>query len=176
MHWCSSHLTLQSHPHQTSLITFTFVLRFCADYLGSFLQETEDKPLAVQLRKFPLYTFLKITNMQAPTTRGANSLVLPCERGIQPGFPRAGEGVGAAELPLPLFSSMVLFQWVWHLWQPGLFCWFGTERQMKRHNLPGRLLLPQAWMKLWQERLDSLFKGRHWVWPVKLVTVLLYGA
>lgn len=108
MHWCSSHLILQSHPHQTSLITFTFVLRFCADYLGSLLQETEDKPLAVQLRKFPLYTFLKITNMQAPTTRGANSLVLPCERGIQPGFPRAGGGCGccrAATSSPPVWCS-----------------------------------------------------------------------
>lgn len=44
-----------SHPRQTSLTAFKFVWHFCADYLGSFLQETEEILLAVQLRKFPLY-------------------------------------------------------------------------------------------------------------------------
>lgn len=97
-----------SHPHQTSLITFKLVLHLCAAYLSSFLQETEEMPLAVQLIP-PLYLFLK-KNLQASTKRGANPLVLPCERGIQLGFPRAGEDVSVAELPHPLCSSIVLFQ------------------------------------------------------------------
>lgn len=127
--------------------SFIFVLLFYADNLGSFLQETAEIPLAVQLKKIPLYTLKKNQTCKPLSTEGQIHLFCLVREGYNRAFPEQGRGLGVAELLLPLCSSMVLFQWVWHLGQLGLFCWLGTERQMKLHNTSGRLLLPQAWMK-----------------------------
>lgn len=55
-----------SHPHQISFITFKFELHFHADNLGSFLQETEEIPLAMQLRKFPFIDLKKQNKLESP--------------------------------------------------------------------------------------------------------------
>lgn len=157
-----------SHPHQTSLITFKFVLHFCADYLSSFLQATEEIPLAVRLRKFCLYTF-SFKNWQAPTDRGANPLVLLCKRGIQLGFPRAGKGVGVAELPLPLCSSQCSSNefgtYSSQIYSAGLA---QRDKWNFTTHLGGCCYHRHGW-NCGMERLDSLFKGMHIVWPVKVV-------
>lgn len=99
---------------------FKFTLQSCAAYLSSNLRQ--------QRGCYLWYNW-------------ENSPFLFC-------CPWAGQCVGAAELPPPLWCSTVLFKPVLHLQQCGLCCYFGTGRQMKFHILPWRLFLSQAWIKL----------------------------
>lgn len=77
-----------SHPHQTSLIKFKFVLHFCADFLCSFLQETEEIPLCSAIYS-PFIHFFKKTCKPLPT-EGQIHLFCLVREGYNQAFPGQG--------------------------------------------------------------------------------------